>query len=314
MDRALRRAPAGRAARSGGVDRGSSRRGRRPRGAALDDPGRACVQRGAAPRRYRRRGRARDRLGTPLAAARLGRDLRAEWPVPPALVARDGRRAGARRRRAADRRRDASPGRRDARRAPASSGSTRCTRSAAPRRLPRSRTGRRRSPPVDRIVGPGNAYVTAAKLLVSSRVGIDLPAGPSEVVVIADETADRARLCRRPARPGRARAGQRGAAAEHRIQRCPSAVATLVARYDNVTDGDGCFARCCAGALGGVRARASRAARPRSRGAARSRCATPARCSSAARPSSATTPPAPRTSCRRVGSRAPPAASASRCS
>ena len=48
--------------------------------------------------------------------------------------------------------------------------------------------------PVDRIVGPGNAYVTAAKLLVSSRVGIDLPAGPSEVVVIADETAD-ARAC-----------------------------------------------------------------------------------------------------------------------
>ncbi len=44
--------------------------------------------------------------------------------------------------------------------------------------------------PVDRIVGPGNAYVTAAKLLVSTRVGIDLPAGPSEVIVIADETAD----------------------------------------------------------------------------------------------------------------------------
>jgi len=45
-------------------------------------------------------------------------------------------------------------------------------------------------PAVDKIVGPGNAFVTAAKLLVSSRVGIDLPAGPSEVVVIADETAD----------------------------------------------------------------------------------------------------------------------------
>ena len=44
--------------------------------------------------------------------------------------------------------------------------------------------------PVDKIVGPGNRYVTAAKLLVSSRVGIDLPAGPSEVVVIADRTAD----------------------------------------------------------------------------------------------------------------------------
>ena len=47
--------------------------------------------------------------------------------------------------------------------------------------------------PVDKIVGPGNRWVTAAKLLVSSRVGIDLPAGPSEVVVIADGTADPAR-------------------------------------------------------------------------------------------------------------------------
>lgn len=44
--------------------------------------------------------------------------------------------------------------------------------------------------PVDAIVGPGNAYVAAAKLLVSSRVRIDLPAGPSEVVVVADESAD----------------------------------------------------------------------------------------------------------------------------
>jgi histidinol dehydrogenase len=43
---------------------------------------------------------------------------------------------------------------------------------------------------VDKVVGPGNRWVTAAKLLVSGRVGIDLPAGPSEVVVVADETAD----------------------------------------------------------------------------------------------------------------------------
>ena len=42
---------------------------------------------------------------------------------------------------------------------------------------------------VDAVVGPGNAYVTAAKLLVASRVRIDLPAGPSEVVVIADDAA-----------------------------------------------------------------------------------------------------------------------------
>lgn len=48
--------------------------------------------------------------------------------------------------------------------------------------------------PVDKIVGPGNRWVAAAKLLVSGRVGIDLPAGPSEVMVVADETADAA-LC-----------------------------------------------------------------------------------------------------------------------
>jgi histidinol dehydrogenase len=45
-------------------------------------------------------------------------------------------------------------------------------------------------PPVAKIVGPGNRWVTAAKLLVSAEVGIDLPAGPSEVLVIADDTAD----------------------------------------------------------------------------------------------------------------------------
>jgi len=43
--------------------------------------------------------------------------------------------------------------------------------------------------PVDKIVGPGNAYVTAAKLSVFGTCGIDLPAGPSEVLVLADETA-----------------------------------------------------------------------------------------------------------------------------
>lgn len=43
---------------------------------------------------------------------------------------------------------------------------------------------------VDKIVGPGNAYVTAAKLAVFGTCGIDLPAGPSEVVVLADETAE----------------------------------------------------------------------------------------------------------------------------
>jgi histidinol dehydrogenase len=88
-------------------------------------------------------------------------------------------------------------------------------------------------PPVDRIVGPGNAFVTAAKLLVSSRVGIDLPAGPSEVIVIADGTADAA-----------ACAADLLAQAEHGPDSealllsvdpaLSGAVASLVSEYDNV--------------------------------------------------------------------------------
>jgi histidinol dehydrogenase len=45
-------------------------------------------------------------------------------------------------------------------------------------------------PPVDKIVGPGNAYVAAAKRRVFGRVGIDMVAGPSEVLVIADASAN----------------------------------------------------------------------------------------------------------------------------
>lgn len=44
--------------------------------------------------------------------------------------------------------------------------------------------------PVDIIVGPGNAYVAEAKRQLYGRVGIDLFAGPTEILVIADETAD----------------------------------------------------------------------------------------------------------------------------
>ena len=43
---------------------------------------------------------------------------------------------------------------------------------------------------VHKIVGPGNVYVTAAKLLVRETVEIDFPAGPSEVLIIADRTAN----------------------------------------------------------------------------------------------------------------------------
>lgn len=51
-------------------------------------------------------------------------------------------------------------------------------------------------PRVDRIVGPGNAYVAAAKLLVSSAVAIDSPAGPSELLVLCDETAEASLVAR----------------------------------------------------------------------------------------------------------------------
>jgi histidinol dehydrogenase len=88
--------------------------------------------------------------------------------------------------------------------------------------------------PVDKIVGPGNRWVTAAKLLVSSHVGIDLPAGPSEVVLIADATADPARC-----------AASLLAQAEHGPDSeaillsldagLSKAVSALVAAYDNVS-------------------------------------------------------------------------------
>jgi histidinol dehydrogenase len=44
--------------------------------------------------------------------------------------------------------------------------------------------------PVDKIVGPGNAYVAAAKRRVFGQVGIDMIAGPSEVLILADESAN----------------------------------------------------------------------------------------------------------------------------
>ncbi len=44
--------------------------------------------------------------------------------------------------------------------------------------------------PVDKLVGPGNKFVVAAKMLVSKDLPIDLPAGPSEIVVLADDSAD----------------------------------------------------------------------------------------------------------------------------
>ena len=54
--------------------------------------------------------------------------------------------------------------------------------------------GTRTLPAVDKIVGPGNAYATAAKWLVSADVGIDALQGPSELVIVASRDADAAAL------------------------------------------------------------------------------------------------------------------------
>ncbi len=68
--------------------------------------------------------------------------------------------------------------------------STRCTASAARRRWRRWLTAPQTIAPVDKIVGPGNAYVAAAKRRVFGRVGIDMIAGPSEILVVADASND----------------------------------------------------------------------------------------------------------------------------
>ena len=51
-------------------------------------------------------------------------------------------------------------------------------------------TAQRRSLKCDKIVGPGNIYVATAKKLLYGVVDIDMIAGPSEILVIADDTAD----------------------------------------------------------------------------------------------------------------------------
>ncbi len=69
--------------------------------------------------------------------------------------------------------------------------------------------------PVAKIVGPGNAYVAAAKRLVFGQVGIDMIAGPSEVLILADKHRQCQLDCRRPLGAGRAR-HQRAVDPDHR--------------------------------------------------------------------------------------------------
>ena len=58
----------------------------------------------------------------------------------------------------------------------------------------RDDAGRTICPPVDVVTGPGNEYVTAAKRLLRGLVGIEAEAGPSEILVLADATADPAHV------------------------------------------------------------------------------------------------------------------------
>ena len=63
--------------------------------------------------------------------------------------------------------------------------------------------------PVDVVTGPGNIYVAAAKRVVKGVVGIDSEAGPTEIAILADDSADPRLPCGRSHRPGRTRrAGQ----------------------------------------------------------------------------------------------------------
>jgi histidinol dehydrogenase len=74
---------------------------------------------------------------------------------------------------------------------------------------------------VDKIVGPGNLFVTAAKVLASSECGIDMPAGPTEIVVTS-ETGDAAGI-----------AGDLVAQAEHD----PEALAVLITSNEILAKG-----------------------------------------------------------------------------
>jgi phosphoribosyl-ATP pyrophosphohydrolase/phosphoribosyl-AMP cyclohydrolase/histidinol dehydrogenase len=78
-------------------------------------------------------------------------------------------------------------------------------------------------PACDVVVGPGNRFVTAAKQLVAGRVGIDMLAGPSELVVLADRSADPAVV-----------AADLLAQAEHDPDAVPTLVATSAALIDDV--------------------------------------------------------------------------------
>ena len=259
-----------------------------------------------------------ERRWTPLDQRRRLRPRRL-GAVP--VVAGHDRRPGTGRGRRAGRRRLAGRPRRRARTRscsapPACSRSTPSSSPAAPRRSARSRTACPDAgiAPVDRIVGPGNAWVTAAKIEVCGEVGIDLPAGPSEGHG-PRRAAGRSRPRRgRPHHPGRARPGLPGDPRHdgRRLRRRRRGRRRAPAR-DAPRAATSSPPRCATTAGSSSPRRStprSTSSTPTPRSTSRSTssrssrrspaCATPARCSSArGRPNPpATTRPAPTTSCR----------------
>ena len=69
-------------------------------------------------------------------------------------------------------------------------GSTKIFKVGGPWGIASMAYGTKTIPKVDKIVGPGNKYVTAAKIMVFGQVGIDSPAGPSEGMILADKTGN----------------------------------------------------------------------------------------------------------------------------
>ena len=119
-------------------------------------------------------------------AARPRRLLRPGWPLPTAVVAADDGDSGARRRCSRDHRRlSAARSRRSAPR-PAKPGVDRLYRLGGAHAIAALAYGTATIARVDKIVGPGNAYVAAAKALVADDCAIDFFAGPSEIAVVSD--------------------------------------------------------------------------------------------------------------------------------
>ena len=331
LDRAVRR----RSARRPRVPADGAHR--RARGARPARPGRAgrgdragpAGARGAAAGRTSGSTSRRAR-SSPSAGCRWpGRSVRPRRPGRLSVECRDERRAGAGRRRA---RRWRSPRHRSRSSAacptrPCSlrvrcSASTRCTPSAARRRSRCSRTASRASPRVDLVTGPGNVYVAAAKRLLRGVVGIDAEAGPTEIGILADDSADPDYLAadlvaqaehdelaacllvspsERAARRGRRRAAPRVAATRHRDRVREGARRSVGVRPRR---------RPRPGPRGGRRLgrRAPRGRSPATRRRSRRGSATPARSSSARsrRSRSVTTSPGPTTSCPPAAPRVTP--------